>query len=49
MSEYRTISTEEYREDWRSQRIIDPDVVVQILRHHLDDLTRFRLAALSWR
>ena len=117
VSEYRNISTEEYREDWRSQRIIertlqmaievcvdiashviadrslpvpttyaevfavlgqaglidrdlrdamvnmagfrnvivheyariDPDVVVQILRHHLDDLTRFRMAALGWR
>jgi uncharacterized protein YutE (UPF0331/DUF86 family) len=117
VSEYRNISTEEYREDWRSQRIIertlqmaievcvdlashviadrglpvpatyaevfevlgraglidrelreamvkmagfrnvivheyariDPDIVVDILRHHLGDLTRFRVAALGWR
>jgi uncharacterized protein YutE (UPF0331/DUF86 family) len=66
VSEYRNISTEESRGDWRSLRIIDrdlrdamvnmarfrnvivheyaridPDVVVQILQHHLDDLTRF--------
>jgi uncharacterized protein YutE (UPF0331/DUF86 family) len=28
---------------------IDPDIVVHILRHDLDDLTRFRLAAHCWR
>jgi len=117
VSEYRHISAEEYREDWKSQRIIertlqvaieacvdvashviadrglpvpatyaevfdvlgqaglidpelrvamvrmarfrniivheytriDPDIVVDILRNHLDDLTRFRTAALGWR
>ena len=117
VSEYQHISTEEYREDWKSQRIIertlqvaieacvdveshviadrglpvpatyaevfdvlgqaglidpelrvamvrmtrfrniivhqytriDPDIVVDILRNHLDDLTRFRTGALGWR
>lgn len=29
--------------------LLDPDVVVNILRHHPDDLTRFRVAALGWR
>jgi uncharacterized protein YutE (UPF0331/DUF86 family) len=28
---------------------IDPDSVAHILRHDLDDLTRFRLAAQCWR
>jgi uncharacterized protein YutE (UPF0331/DUF86 family) len=117
VSEYRMIDAEQYRDDWRSQRIIertlqmaieacvdiashviadrglpvpatyaevfdvlgqaglidralrdamvkmarfrnlivheytriDPDIVVHILRHDLDDLTRFRLAARCWR
>jgi uncharacterized protein YutE (UPF0331/DUF86 family) len=117
VSEYRDISAERYREDWRSQRIvertlqmaieacvdiaahviadrglpvpatyaevfeilgqarlieaglrdamvrmarfrniivheytrIDPEIVVQILRNNLDDLTSFRTAALGWR
>jgi len=117
VSEYRNIGTEEYRENWRSQRIIertlqmaievcvdvashviadrglpvpstyveafdvlgqaglidrdlrdamvkmvgfrnvivhdyariDPDIVVDVLRHHLGDFIRFRTAALDWR
>ena len=28
---------------------IDPELVVQVLRYHLDDLTRFRTTALGWR
>jgi uncharacterized protein YutE (UPF0331/DUF86 family) len=42
MARFRTIIVHEYAR-------IDPDVVVQILRHHLDGLTRFRMAALGWR
>jgi uncharacterized protein YutE (UPF0331/DUF86 family) len=41
MARFRTIIVHEYAR-------IDP-VVVQILRHHLDGLTRFRMAALGWR
>ena len=42
MARFRNVIVHEYTR-------IDPEIVVQILRHHLDDLTRFRTAALGWR
>jgi uncharacterized protein YutE (UPF0331/DUF86 family) len=42
MARFRNIIVHEYTR-------IDPDIVVDILRNHLDDLTRFRTAALGWR
>jgi len=48
VSEYRDISAEQYREDWKSQRIIERTLQVA-MQHHLDDLTRFHTAALGWR
>jgi hypothetical protein len=41
-SEYRTTTTEEYRENWRTQWIIERTLP-------MDDLARFRMAALGWR
>jgi hypothetical protein len=42
VSEYRTTTTEESRENWRTQRIIERTL-------QMDDLARFRMAALGWR
>jgi uncharacterized protein YutE (UPF0331/DUF86 family) len=42
MARFRNVIVHEYPR-------IDPDIVVQILQHHLDDLTRFGMAALGWR
>ena len=42
MARFRNVIVHEYAR-------IDPDIVVQILRHDLGDLTHFRMAALSWR
>ena len=42
MARFRNIIVHDYTR-------IDPDIVVQILRHHLDDLARFRAVAVGWR
>jgi uncharacterized protein YutE (UPF0331/DUF86 family) len=42
MARFRNIIVHEYAR-------IDPDIVVRILRHDLDDLTRVRMAALGGR
>ena len=42
MARFRNIIVHEYTR-------IDPDVVVDILRNRLEDLSRFHTAALSWR
>ena len=42
MARFRNVIVHEYAR-------IDPEIVVDILRHHLDDPTRFRMAALGWR
>ncbi len=42
MARFRNVIVHEYTR-------IDPEIVVQILRHHLDDLTSFHTAALGWR
>lgn len=41
MAKFRNVLVHEYTR-------VDPDIVVRILRDHLDDLTRFRTAALGW-
>lgn len=49
VSEYRDITAEQYRNvivhDYAR---VDPAIVVQILREHLGDFTRFRTAVLGW-
>jgi len=42
MASFRNVIVHEYAR-------IDPAIVVQILRGHLDDFTRFKTAALAWR
>lgn len=41
MAKFRNLIVHEYTR-------VDPGIVVRILREHLDDLARFRTAALEW-
>ncbi|PTL36649.1 hypothetical protein CLG94_02920 [Candidatus Methylomirabilis limnetica] len=41
MSKFRNVIVHDYVR-------VDPTIVVQILREHLEDLTRFKVAALKW-
>src|SRR5258706_6842308 len=52
VSEYRDLTVERYRADWKTQRHgyarIDADTVIRILREHLEDFGRFESEALRW-
>jgi uncharacterized protein YutE (UPF0331/DUF86 family) len=56
LAEYRGLTPEEYRRDWRTQRIVertldyarlDPARVVRALRDGLEDFVKFKAAALG--